>query len=165
MKRISAAVSALACTIGLSGCFMSDPDPLPFGYRITDGRVEVFVPMCPDDHLQSIRAADVSGERIELFSATHPTPSQEAKGSLIIHDSRGWAPEGFEERQIFSTSTSLPKLLEVDYGIASGSSAGDVADMEKVAAATLVSGQYWTRKGVMTAEQINQQFHCNQPAR
>ncbi|GGV48307.1 hypothetical protein GCM10010495_77640 [Kitasatospora herbaricolor] len=65
---------------------------------------------------------------------------------------------------MFNASTSLPKLLEVDYGIASGASAGDVADTEKVAAAKLEPGQDWTRKGVMTAEQINQQFHCNSPA-
>ncbi|MFC9327382.1 hypothetical protein [Kitasatospora sp. NPDC057015] len=164
VRRISAAVGALTCTVGLSGCFMSDPDPFPFGYRMTEGSVEVFVPMCPEDRLESIRAADVSGERVELFSATRPTPSQADKGSFIIHDSRGWAPEGFEERQIFHSSTDLPKLLEVDYGITSGSGAADVADLDKVAAATLEPGQYWTRNGVMTAEQINKQFHCNNPA-
>ncbi|MCX5214374.1 hypothetical protein OG689_34810 [Kitasatospora sp. NBC_00240] len=163
MKGINATVSVLACLMGLSGCVMSDPDGFVFGFRVVEGQVEVFLPMCPDDRLESIRAADASGERVELFTAAHPTAIQAGNGNLIIHDTRGWAPEGFEDRQVFNPAAGIPRLLSVRYRHTDGEASGDVADMDKVTAAALEPDQYWTDKGPMTAEQISRQFHCNKP--
>ncbi|MFF7456788.1 hypothetical protein [Kitasatospora sp. NPDC008115] len=151
----------------LSGCFMSDPEPYYFGFRVAGGRVEVLFPLCPGEALTDVSGFDMTGKQRELFAASAPTSPEASAGRVVVlgvSDSGGqaWLPEGFAERTVYEEVPVLPKFLGVGYRSAGGG-ADDVTDTEKAAAAVLGPDQYWTREGPRTAGQINQQFRCNAP--
>ncbi|MFB6893665.1 hypothetical protein ACFCX4_30590, partial [Kitasatospora sp. NPDC056327] len=167
VQRLKRALSAGLGGIGalaLSGCLLSDPEPLLAGFRISQGRVEVVFPLCPGESVIGVRGADVTGKRRELFGAAGPVSAEAAAGRVVIlgtpeSGDSGWVPQGFAERTVHEEPPVLPKHLEIGYRSTAGA-AGDVADTEKAAAAAPGAGQYWTHKGARTAEQIGRQLKC-----
>ncbi|MFF2953008.1 hypothetical protein ACFVVU_16875 [Kitasatospora sp. NPDC057965] len=162
-RTISAGLGTIGA-LALSGCFMSDPEPPYLGFRVSTGQVEVFVPLCQGESITEISGADVTGKRRELFTAARPTVPEAGVGRVVVlgaSDSghSAWVPTGFAERKVHEEVPALPKLLEVSYRSALADSAG-VVDTEK-AADVQTPGQYWTRKGARTAEQISRQLKCN----
>ncbi|MGW4894125.1 hypothetical protein ACWEQL_17915 [Kitasatospora sp. NPDC004240] len=161
MRKMALATCVATISGLLAGCFMSDPEPPAFGYRFVDGKVEILVPLCPDDRLDKVTVADLEGDRVKMFTASDPNTEEAAKGRIVILDARGWVPEGFADRQILDESAKLPRLLQISYTAVDGSGFSGAVEMEKVSAAALQPGQYWTKNGAKTADEINRQLHCS----
>ncbi|GAA2814033.1 hypothetical protein GCM10010441_43460 [Kitasatospora paracochleata] len=48
-------VVAGGLALSLTGCFMSDPEGWRFGLRVSDGRYEVRIPLCPGEKTTEVR--------------------------------------------------------------------------------------------------------------
>ncbi|MFF2819553.1 hypothetical protein ACFVT9_29035 [Kitasatospora cineracea] len=150
-------------TLTLSGCFMSDPEPLLFGVRVTGGKVEVKLPVCKDEQIVEITAYLPEPPQDVLFEAAGPAGTASSDGSFTLWQDGAWKADGFPSRKVDQTRTELPDVLDVGYLDSKGGKAGDALNLKAAAAAAPPDGSYWTRRGIRTAKAIDDQLKCSSP--
>ncbi|MFC5644620.1 hypothetical protein [Kitasatospora cinereorecta] len=154
--------------LSLTGCFGSDPGPSPLGLRVSDGRYEVKIPLCPGEKIADVHISDpgaVDRGRVELLRLGNPL-SEGARSGYVTVWSAGALAAGtgeFSDHEVLHDVDKLPKLLEVGFSNSDGPVPGDTFDTERAAAEHLAEGEYWTRKGVMTGAELDRQLGCNSP--
>lgn len=162
-RRVWTAVGALAAccalTYGLVALGYRSPDD-PYvslvGVRVTDGRIIVKVPVCPEGRVMSVRVKDYPDDET-LWKATGPLTPEALRGEVTL-----WRPADFREASGGERPAALPKTMEVWVtATGGGGGSGVLFKPADVAAADLPAGAYWTRDGPRTAAQVDDQRLCN----
>ncbi|WP_225102493.1 hypothetical protein [Streptomyces sp. CoH27] len=162
LNRLRVAPSVLFASFALlgTGCSVvpSDPaDPPAFGARVEGEAIIVKIPLCSTDTVRRVDVSDFDDTKHEtpqtLWWATDPTAPSAKEGVVTL-----WSGEGFERHA--AKPTPVPRNLDVGYTDPSGDGRDDVLDLHAITAASLKTGEYWTREGPKTAAQIDAQLHC-----
>ncbi|MFJ5880627.1 hypothetical protein [Kitasatospora cineracea] len=152
---------SILLVLTLSGCFMSDPEPLLFGVRVTGEGVEVKLPICKEEQIVQITAYLPEPPQDVLFEAAVPAGTAAPDGSFTLWQNGAWKADGFPSRKVDQARTELPDVLDVGYIDSKGGKAGDALNLKAAAAATPPDGSYWTRRGIRTAKAIDDQLKCS----
>lgn len=160
--RRAALRPVLAGAIALlgAGCGLvpSDPaDPPAFGARAEGGTIVVRIPLCASDHVRRVDVTDFEDKRERprtVWWASGPVTPAARQGVVRL-----WSGEGFAQHA--GPPASVPETLDIGYTDPSGGGLGDVLDLPAIRKASLRAGEFWTRDGVKTAEQIDAQLGCH----
>ncbi|MGW6966403.1 hypothetical protein ACWGET_20385 [Streptomyces zaomyceticus] len=134
---------------------MSDPMPLAVGIRIDGARVSIKAPTCPTEAVDKVEVFDGESEK-PLWEARGPKSPEGKRGALTL-----WAADEYERPGAGRQPTPLPKRLDVSLTDVGGEGGGGEGfDTAVVMAAKVPEGQYWTSKGPMTTEAIDDQLVC-----
>ncbi|MBT2468401.1 hypothetical protein J7E97_11060 [Streptomyces sp. ISL-66] len=132
-----------------------DPYIYQVGVRITDGRITVNVPTCPQGGVKVVRLKDYL-RRKTLWTATEPLTPEAQHGTITL-----WQSEDFREASAGEQPAVLPRVMEVWVTTKTRDGSGALFRPDEVAAAELPDGAYWTKDGPGTAAQINRRRFCN----
>lgn len=130
-----------------------------FGARVEGEAISLKVPLCPEDEVRRVEVTDFEDTEHEepaiLWWASDPRSPSAGKGVIEL-----WSGKGFARHA--SRPAVVPRNLDVSYTDAAGSGGSDVLDVRLISQAQLKAGEYWTRKGPKTAEQIDAQLNCRE---
>ncbi len=132
-----------------------------FGARVEGEGISVKIPLCSTDEIRRVEVTDFDDTKHEnppiLWWASQPMSPTAGKGVVKL-----WSGDGFAHHA--PRPSVVPRNLDVSYTDPSGDGRDDVLDVRLLSRARLKAGEYWTSDGPETAEQIDGQLNCRDPA-
>ncbi|MFJ6215476.1 hypothetical protein ACIQGZ_19415 [Streptomyces sp. NPDC092296] len=109
----------------------------------------------------SVRDADpAKADPPAYWRAENPRDASAEHGAVTIWKDRGWATGGFAKNEVNAPLENLPDRLDIDYWNADHEGTGDTVQIKEASSKELSEDQYWTWRGVMTGQEIDDQETC-----
>jgi hypothetical protein len=158
MSRLLTAVifSCLVTLLGGCGLVPGDPEPPDNGYRVDDGVVSIYVPLCANE---TVNGADVL--RIDSKGDGHVewrgTRVRDPRQHLVVLDASDWIASTGKFRYEAGTSFGVDVSGSVrNYG-------GSFLTPDAIRS-PLPPGHYDVNGTVMSADEIDAQANCDKPS-
>ncbi|MFD5714392.1 hypothetical protein ACFWHW_29155 [Streptomyces pharetrae] len=169
-RRISStSKAAVAVSVLLAGALSTscglvpehpDDGNLVLGFRVTEGSVQVKIPICPGEYPNRVEVwdpgSDTRKERL-LWWAEGPAGKDAADGLLKL-----WSPDDYRKSSPSDRPAEAPPLVDVSVSYAAEEdSVGDLVNLKEAAKRLPAEGLYWTARGeTMSAQAIDEQLSC-----